>query len=358
MFNLDKNTVLLVLLSFFILVYMIISSNHINTLFLFFITILLYYTYAYSINCNWISLVIILWYARRITVLFYLLACYSSSINYFSIYNNKTLFINKTSFLTKNPFYKNKNILLLKKKTKSFVTNKKKPKIFNMYTYITIKKKKISKFMSIFIDKFMISLLWSVIGSWFSYWFYLSLCLYAYIFKIFCPRVFESICQWVLYSWEAFYNFLYSLLYKTLLPSILPTIRDLQALFNEAIELGTKTYNWYYVRGSKNCSASKSKVDELFSIRYPKTVNYDFLKEFKNTYTTKVDEFTFSIKLDSNLSTLHYIKPVYFKYTNFIDIYSAIISSPSSLFLILFFLPVFTYLVYFVCHFLSFRIKK
>lgn len=81
-----NNTMLFYLIVALILINMVFSINHVNTLVLFFSSTLVYYIYCYSINCNWVSLVILLWYARRISVLFYLLACYSSSLTYSNIY--------------------------------------------------------------------------------------------------------------------------------------------------------------------------------------------------------------------------------------------------------------------------------
>ena len=51
-------------------------------------------------------------------------------------------------------------------------------------------------------------------------------------------------------------------------------------------------------------------------------------------------------------------QPSYLKYNNFIDIYSSLISTPSCLFLILFLLPVFLYVIYFICNLFSFRKKS
>jgi hypothetical protein len=51
-------------------------------------------------------------------------------------------------------------------------------------------------------------------------------------------------------------------------------------------------------------------------------------------------------------------KDVNTTYTNFIDIYASLVASPSSLFLVFFFMPVFLYVIYFTCKFLSFRSKK
>jgi len=44
-------------------------------------------------------------------------------------------------------------------------------------------------------------------------------------------------------------------------------------------------------------------------------------------------------------------------YTDFVQIYSTIISEPSSLFLIIFLLPIFLYVIYFICNYLSHRSK-
>jgi len=85
----SKNTLIFYIIISIILLHMLNSTNHVNALLLFFLSTLVYYSYCYSINCNWIGLIILLWYAGGISVLFYLLACYNSSLSYSNIYSNK-----------------------------------------------------------------------------------------------------------------------------------------------------------------------------------------------------------------------------------------------------------------------------
>ena len=61
------------------------------------------------------------------------------------------------------------------------------------------------------------------------------------------------------------------------------------------------------------------------------------------------------IKLD-NLT--HNNDVVYFKYNNFIDIYAALVSTPSYIFMVLFLLPTFLYSLYYICNLLSYRTNK
>ena len=202
---------------------MLNSTNHVNALLLFFLSTLVYYSYCYSINCNWIRLIILLWYARRISVLFYLLACYNSSLSYSNIYSNKQKYL------------------------------------------------------------------------WFQH------------FDLF---------RKLSYKWwhRIFFGFL--LIY-------------------------TKLFFKY-----------------LVIIKFNFTAAYHI---FLNSFNTKTKQvYIYNNKLEDlilNESPLSY-KPVYLKYTNFVDIYSALISNPSCLFLCLLLLPLFTYLIYFVCNFLSFRIQR
>lgn len=85
----------------------------------------------------------------------------------------------------------------------------------------------------------------------------------------------------------------------------------------------------------------------------------DWQTYYWETLLPRVDDFNeyyqFRMEIDNN--TTNY-QPSYIKYTNFIDIYSSIISTPSCLFLVLFLLPVFLYIIYFICNFFSFRKKK
>ena len=73
----------------FILLFMVKCRNHIYLLVLFFLSAVVLTIYSCLINCTWVSLVILLWYARSISVLFYLLANYTSSLTYSTIYYNK-----------------------------------------------------------------------------------------------------------------------------------------------------------------------------------------------------------------------------------------------------------------------------
>ena len=83
----------------------------------------------------------------------------------------------------------------------------------------------------------------------------------------------------------------------------------------------------------------------------------DWQTYYWETLLPRVDDFDefYQFRMEYDL-ILNY-HPSQIKYTNFIDIYSSIISTPSSLFLILFLLPVFLYIIYFICNFFSFRKK-
>ena len=61
-----------------LLLLMITTTSHIYVLLLFFISTILLTTYACSINCNRMRLIIILWYARSISTLFYVLGCHTT----------------------------------------------------------------------------------------------------------------------------------------------------------------------------------------------------------------------------------------------------------------------------------------
>ena len=87
----------------------------------------------------------------------------------------------------------------------------------------------------------------------------------------------------------------------------------------------------------------------------------DWQKYYWETLLPRVDDFDdhYQMRVDYDFNDLLYhYNPSYIKYTNFIDIYAGLISTPSCLFLILFLLPVFLYTIYFICNFFSFRKKK
>lgn len=70
------------------------------------------------------------------------------------------------------------------------------------------------------------------------------------------------------------------------------------------------------------------------------------------------------IEMKNYLTQRHYLsvfnsyssnKPIILKWTRFVDIYASLVSTPSVVFLVVFLLPVFIYLIYFVCNNLSYR---
>ena len=75
-------------------------------------------------------------------------------------------------------------------------------------------------------------------------------------------------------------------------------------------------------------------------------------QQIKNITINKIEEIDFSNDLNITPSVLR------FKYINFIDIFASLVSTPSSLFFIIFLLPVFSYIIYFICDTLSYRYKN
>ena len=83
----------------------------------------------------------------------------------------------------------------------------------------------------------------------------------------------------------------------------------------------------------------------------------DWQTYYWETLLPRVDDFNEHYQFRMEYDLVNYY-PSYIKYNNFIDIYGSLISTPSCLFLILFLLPVFLYVIYFICNFFSFRKKK
>ena len=90
---LDRLYTLLCIFTLLLCFYILDVTNTIQTLCMFFLSVLIYYTYCASINNNFVRVVIILWYARSITVLFYLLASFSGSTNYSLNYTTQKNYI-------------------------------------------------------------------------------------------------------------------------------------------------------------------------------------------------------------------------------------------------------------------------
>ena len=83
----------------------------------------------------------------------------------------------------------------------------------------------------------------------------------------------------------------------------------------------------------------------------------DWQTYYWETLLPRVDDFDEHYQFRMEYERTWNQQPSYLKYNNFIDIYSSLISTPSCLFLILFLLPVFLYVIYFICNFFSFRKK-
>ena len=222
-------------------------------------------------------LIVILWYARRITVIFYLFSCYSSSLNYSTFYLN----------------YK-----------KEPIHGEDYRKYWNETFY--------------HIDNFF--------------------------YKI------RSKTQWLL----IFCIFYIS---KFLLKIVL--------LYKEKTTLLTDKIinnNLYYINNAKPefYEPIKKKLDQfhLWKEGFITWDEIDWQKYYWETLLPRVDDFDehYQFRLDSDW--FYNFTPPRINYTNFIDIYSSIVSTPSCLFLILFLLPAFLYTIYFICNFFSFRKHK
>ena len=310
----DKNTMLLYIISFILLTYIVQSSNHINILLLYLTTIIIYYIYTFLLCCNWIRLIIILWYARSITVLFYLLACYNSSITYFNVYNKKSTKMPLLSSILKNLG------LLLEWFYKRFI---KESKVISLIVYIinklidwkNITIKLIKKLLIRFKQR-LIELTVGVLSMLFLY--YVEIDSYTERWKASHPE-------------RETYDYNYELAHE-----------DKQ---EEILEWASLLWE-HYVNSINPFYYTDSFMETFF----------DMLEEFINYWSNII------VKQKEHVSYINHDlfshKPVYFKFNNFIDIYSSIVSLPSSLYLILFLLPVFIYVIYFTCNFLSYRIKK
>ena len=109
--------------------------------------------------------------------------------------------------------------------------------------------------------------------------------------------------------------------------------------------IGTFTENY--------CALENSATLEKLLIESKKLLS-DFQQTLKETAPVTITK-----DISNNVNHhIVYNKDVNITYTNFIDIYASLVASPSSLFLVFFFMPVFLYVIYFTCKFLSFRSKK
>ena len=241
----EKTFIGLCFMTLLVCLYIINTYNHINSLVLFYLSTILFYWYTASINNNWTRLIILLWYARSITILFYLIADEVSS-SYMHLKRKPNIIKNGLVFLQKN--------------------NKKN------YHYKLI----ISKNYQEILLRLVIS-------------------------------IFMMIYLLVFYYKYKYYN------YSSNLTNI-------------------KIFNNYYNKGYSTTSIYKEPTIDNFE-----------------TNSVNIWQHTSEFKPNIDYETM---------YTNFTYIYNSIISTPSSLFLVLFLLPLFLYVIYFVCNYLSYRVKK
>ena len=94
---------------------------------------------------------------------------------------------------------------------------------------------------------------------------------------------------------------------------------------------------------------------------------YNYFRDIyidKNNFQNKIND-VFTTNTNTNIPELwkwlddfqsYYIdKNNFTNYTDFTQIYNSLVSTPSSAFLVLFLLPLFLYLIYFICKYLSHR---
>ena len=92
--------------------------------------------------------------------------------------------------------------------------------------------------------------------------------------------------------------------------------------------------------------------------RFRLRMEVDWQEYYWETYLPRIDDWNDYYVYNINFDLINSNNYAFFKPSNFIYIYNSLISTPSCIFLILFLLPVFLYIIFFISNFFSYRQRK